>query len=70
MSINPKIFEIIEGKLYLFYNFLGANTLEIWQKEDPKAFNKRKMKIGRNRQKLSVIKIISQIQFSSIYPKK
>jgi YHS domain-containing protein len=36
VSINPKTFEIRDGKLYLFYNSWGTNTLEMWQKEDPK----------------------------------
>lgn len=33
VSIHPKTFEIREGKLYLFYNSWGTNTLELWQKE-------------------------------------
>ncbi|WP_299049586.1 YHS domain-containing (seleno)protein [uncultured Polaribacter sp.] len=33
VSINPKTFEIRDGKLYLFYNAWGTNTLELWQKE-------------------------------------
>ncbi|MEO9571026.1 MAG: YHS domain-containing (seleno)protein [Polaribacter sp.] len=33
VSIDPKTFEIREGKLYLFYNSWGTNTLELWQKE-------------------------------------
>jgi YHS domain-containing protein len=33
VSINPKTFEIRDGKLYLFYNSWGTNTLELWQKE-------------------------------------
>ncbi len=34
VSINPKTFEIKNGKLYLFYNAWGTNTLELWQKEN------------------------------------
>jgi len=30
IKINPKTFEIREGKLYLFYNAWGVNTLELW----------------------------------------
>lgn len=33
VSINPKTFEIRDGKLYLFYNSWGTNTLELWEKE-------------------------------------
>ena len=33
VSINPKTFEIRDGKLYLFYNAWGTNTLELWQEE-------------------------------------
>ncbi|MCH3883818.1 YHS domain-containing (seleno)protein [Tenacibaculum aquimarinum] len=36
VSINPKTFEIRDGKLYLFYNSWGTNTLELWKKENPK----------------------------------
>ncbi|GAA4959935.1 YHS domain-containing (seleno)protein [Algibacter aquimarinus] len=34
VSINPESFQITDGKLYLFYNAWGTNTLELWQKED------------------------------------
>jgi len=33
VTINPKTFEIRNGKLYLFYNSWGTNTLEMWTKE-------------------------------------
>ena len=33
VEINPKTFEIRAGKLYLFYNAWGTNTLELWNKE-------------------------------------
>ena len=33
VSIDPKTFEIRDGKLYLFYNSWGTNTLELWEKE-------------------------------------
>ena len=35
ISINPEAFLIEDGKLYLFYNAWGTNTLELWQKENP-----------------------------------
>ncbi|MFI1745075.1 YHS domain-containing (seleno)protein [Thalassobellus sediminis] len=34
VSINPKSFEIKKGKLYLFYNAWGTNTLELWKQEN------------------------------------
>ncbi|PQJ75448.1 YHS domain-containing (seleno)protein [Polaribacter gangjinensis] len=49
VSINPKTFEIREGKLYLFYNSWGTNTLEMWQKEDP---NKLQQKADENWKKI------------------
>lgn len=33
VSINPETFEIRDGKLYLFYNSWGTNTLELWKEE-------------------------------------
>ncbi|MDX6745616.1 YHS domain-containing (seleno)protein [Polaribacter sp. PL03] len=33
VSIDPKTFEIRDGKLYLFYNSWGTNTLELWEQE-------------------------------------
>jgi YHS domain-containing protein len=33
VSIDPETFEIRDGKLYLFYNSWGINTLELWQEE-------------------------------------
>lgn len=35
VSIDPKTFEIRDGKLYLFYNAWGTNTLKLWQQEQP-----------------------------------
>ncbi|WP_367181517.1 YHS domain-containing (seleno)protein [uncultured Polaribacter sp.] len=40
VSINPKTFEIRDGKLYLFYNSWGTNTLDLWLKEDAEALKK------------------------------
>jgi YHS domain-containing protein len=35
VSIDPETFEIRAGKLYLFYNSWGVNTLKSWQEESP-----------------------------------
>ena len=32
VKIDPETFKIIDGKLYLFYNFWGNNTLADWNK--------------------------------------
>ena len=41
VTINPKTFEIRDGKLYLFYNSWGTNTLELWLKKEPEALQKQ-----------------------------
>lgn len=41
VSINPKTFEIRGGKLYLFYNSWGTNTLKLWTKEGADSLQKR-----------------------------
>ena len=35
VGVDPKTFEIRDGKLYLFYNSWGVNTLEKWKEEGP-----------------------------------
>lgn len=37
VSVDPKTFEIRDGKLYLFYNSFGTNTLDLWNEENPEA---------------------------------
>lgn len=34
VKIDPETFKIIDGKLYLFYNFWGNNTLDDWNKNE------------------------------------
>lgn len=34
VKIDPETFKILDGKLYLFYNFWGNNTLEEWNKNE------------------------------------
>lgn len=34
VKIDPETYKIIEGKLYLFYNFWGNNTLTDWNKNE------------------------------------
>lgn len=36
VKINPAAYKIIDGKLYLFYNFGGDNRLLKWNSKDPK----------------------------------
>jgi len=41
VSTNPETFEIKDGKLYLFYNAWGTNTLELWEKENSDSLQKQ-----------------------------
>lgn len=34
VKIDPETYKIAEGKLYLFYNFWGNNTLKEWNKNE------------------------------------
>ena len=34
VSVDPKTYKILQGKLYLFYNRLFNNTLESWNKDE------------------------------------
>jgi YHS domain-containing protein len=34
VKIDPETFKILDGKLYLFYNFWGNNTLDDWNKKE------------------------------------
>ena len=52
VGIDPKTYEIRDGKLYLFYNSWGTDTLKLWLKEKPAklkiAADKNWAKITRN----------------------
>ena len=41
VGVNPKSFQIIDNKLYLFYNAWGVNTLEKWNEENPEALRSK-----------------------------
>lgn len=41
VAVNPKTFEIRNGKLYLFYNAFFNNTLESWLEEGPERLRKK-----------------------------
>ena len=41
VSVNPRAFQIIDNKLYLFYNAWGVNTLEKWNEEGTDALQRK-----------------------------
>mgnify|MGYP001154063863 CR=1 FL=1 len=41
VSVDPETFEIRNGKLYLFYNSWGINTLKKWKKNNVKGLQKK-----------------------------
>lgn len=36
VKVDPETYKIVDGKLYLFYNFWATNTLEDWNKNEKK----------------------------------
>ncbi len=36
VKVDPETYKVLNGKLYLFYNFWGSNTLEDWNKNEKK----------------------------------
>ena len=38
--VNPKTFKITDGKLYLFYDRFGTNTLKPWEKDEKNLIKK------------------------------
>lgn len=53
VSIDPKTFEIRDGKLYLFYNKFFTNTFESWLEENPE---KLKQTADKNWEKIKIKK--------------
>lgn len=43
VKVDPETYKIIDGRLYLFYNFWGNNTLASWNK------NERNLKINADK---------------------
>ncbi len=41
VGVDPKTYEIRDGKLYLFYNSWGTNTLKLWLNENPEELRKK-----------------------------
>lgn len=41
VDVDPKTFLISDGKLYLFYNAWGTNTLDLWNKEHPELLQQK-----------------------------
>jgi len=41
VGVNPKTYTISDGKLYLFYNSWGVNTLEKWNEEGAETLQKK-----------------------------
>lgn len=39
VKIDPETFKIVKGKLYVFYNFWGNNTLTDWNKDETRLLN-------------------------------
>jgi YHS domain-containing protein len=40
VKVDPETFKIVEGRLYLFYNFWGNNTLVDWNKDEKSLMTK------------------------------
>lgn len=51
VSIDPETFEIRDGKLYLFYNSWGTNTLEMWEEEGAETLKENADKNWKNMNK-------------------
>lgn len=49
VKIDPETYKILDGRLYLFYNFWGNNTLSDWNK------NEKKLKAAGDRNWMKII---------------
>jgi YHS domain-containing protein len=47
VKIDPETFKILDGRLYLFYNFWGNNTLTDWNKDERKLKQKGDINWGK-----------------------
>ncbi|OEK03300.1 YHS domain protein [Roseivirga sp. 4D4] len=47
VRIDPETFKIIDGKLYLFYNFRFTNTLKSWNKDEANLLPKANTQWGK-----------------------
>ena len=41
VKVDPETFSVEKGKVYLFYNAWGTNTLDLWNKEGAKALREK-----------------------------
>ncbi len=41
VKVDPKTFSVENGKVYLFYNAWGTNTLELWNEEGAETLKKK-----------------------------
>jgi YHS domain-containing protein len=48
VKIDPDTYKILDGKLYLFYNFWGNNTLEGWNERETKLKEQADLNWRRN----------------------
>lgn len=50
VGVNPKTYQVVDNKLYLFYNSWGVNTLDSWNEEGKE---KLKMQADTNWEKIA-----------------
>jgi YHS domain-containing protein len=50
VKVDPETFKILDGRLYLFYNFWGNNTLTDWNK------NERKLKASADQNWVKIVR--------------